>query len=118
MRRQREMAKRGGVGADGATSRPAFSPRRREISLTAVPEERAKRRYDEEHEKESDHTFAETLADINTRDRRDSTRADSPLAIAEDAVVIDTTELSVEEVHARMIEVIRERQAGGEKIAI
>jgi cytidylate kinase len=80
--------------------------------LTAVPEERAKRRFDEDHAKEPDLTFQETLADLNTRDERDSTRADSPLRIAEDAVVIDTTELSVEQVFARMLEVVRERRAG------
>ncbi|HYP02397.1 MAG TPA: (d)CMP kinase, partial [Pyrinomonadaceae bacterium] len=79
--------------------------------LTAVPEERAKRRFDQDHRTEPDLTFQDTLADINTRDRRDSTRADSPLRIAEDAVVIDTTDLSVEQVFARMLEVVRERWA-------
>src|SRR5207248_7100022 len=78
--------------------------------LTAVPEARAHRRYEEDRRKEPGLSFDETLADINTRDRRDSTRADSPLAIAADSVVIDTTELSVDEVFARMLEVIRERQ--------
>ncbi len=81
--------------------------------LTAVPEARAKRRYDEERVKAQEHTFEDTLADINARDRRDSTRADSPLAIAEDAVVIDTTELSIEDVFARMVDVIRDRQQAG-----
>ena len=66
--------------------------------------------------KERDITYEETLADINTRDQRDSTRADSPLAIAEDAVVIDSTELSIEDVFERMMEIIRERQTGSEKI--
>jgi cytidylate kinase len=81
--------------------------------LTAIPAARAQRRYEEDKRKEPDLTFDETLADINTRDTRDSTRADSPLIIAPDAVVIDTTELSVDEVFARMLEVIRRRQAGG-----
>jgi len=116
VRRQREMGKSaGGVVLDGRDIGTVVFPAAAvKFFLTAVPEERAKRRYDEEREKELEHTFAETLADINTRDQRDSTRADSPLAIAEDAVVIDTTELSVEEVFARMVEVVRERQAGGE----
>ena len=77
--------------------------------LTAVPEERARRRFEELHAR--DQTFEETLADITARDRRDSTRADSPLVIADDAVVIDTTELSVEDVFRRMLEVVRERRA-------
>ncbi|HVF88275.1 MAG TPA: (d)CMP kinase [Pyrinomonadaceae bacterium] len=112
VRRQREMGESaGGVVLDGRDIGTVVFPAADvKFFLTAVPEERAKRRYDEDREKESEHTFAETLADINTRDERDSTRADSPLAIAEDAVVIDTTELSVEEVFGRMLNVIRGRQ--------
>jgi cytidylate kinase len=112
VRRQREMGERGGgVVLDGRDiGTVVFPVGGCEIFLTAVPEERAKRRFDEDHAKEPDLTFQETLADINTRDERDSTRADSPLRIAEDAVVIDTTELSVEEVFARMLEVVRERR--------
>jgi cytidylate kinase len=59
-------------------------------------------------------TFEETLADINARDQRDATRDDSPLKIAEGAVVIDTTEFSAEEVYRRMLEVVRERRPGGD----
>lgn len=120
VRRQREMGERaGGVVLDGRDIGTVVFPQADvKFFLTAVPEERAQRRYDEDRakapaQKEPAQTFAETLADINTRDRRDSTRADSPLAIAEDAVVIDTTELSIEEVFGRMMEVIRERRAAG-----
>ena len=45
------------------------------------------------------------------RDRRDSTRSDSPLKIARDAVVIDSTGLSIQEVFEQMMAVVRERQA-------
>ena len=76
-----------------------------------LPEERAQRWYEDDRLKQRDVTFEETLADINTRDTRDSTRADSPLTIAEDAVVIDSTELSIEEVFERMMQAIRERTA-------
>ena len=79
--------------------------------LTAVPEERARRRLDEERTRERAQSFEETLADINERDRRDSTRDDSPLRIADDAVVIDTTELSIDEVFRRMLQVVRERRS-------
>jgi cytidylate kinase len=114
VRRQREMGALGrGVVLDGRDIGTVVFPSADvKFFLTAVPEERAKRRFDEDHTKEPDLTFQETLADINTRDERDSTRADSPLRIAEDAVVIDTTELSVEQVFARMLEVVRERRAG------
>jgi cytidylate kinase len=112
VRRQREMGARGGgVVLDGRDIGTVVFPSADvKFFLTAVPEERAKRRFDEDHRKEPDLTFQETLADINTRDERDSTRADSPLRIADDAVVIDTTDLSVEQVFARMLEVIRERR--------
>jgi cytidylate kinase len=111
VRRQREMGARGGVVLDGRDIGTVVFPSADvKFFLTAVPEERAKRRFDEDHRKEPDLTFQDTLADINTRDERDSTRADSPLRIADDAVVIDTTDLSVEQVFARMLEVVRERR--------
>jgi cytidylate kinase len=112
VRRQREMGAGGrGVVLDGRDIGTIVFPSADvKFFLTAVPEERAKRRFDEDHAAEPDLTFQETLADINTRDERDSTRVDSPLRIADDAVVIDTTDLSVEQVFARMLEVLRERR--------
>ncbi|HVG38973.1 MAG TPA: (d)CMP kinase [Pyrinomonadaceae bacterium] len=110
VRRQREMGARGGVVLDGRDiSTVVFPGADIKFFLTAVPEERARRRYEEERVKSIDTNYEETLADINARDRRDSTRADSPLAIAEDAVVIDSTELSLEEVYERMLSVVGEK---------
>ncbi|HEX8652724.1 MAG TPA: (d)CMP kinase [Pyrinomonadaceae bacterium] len=110
---QRQMgARSGGVVLDGRDiSTVVFPGADVKFYLTALPEERAHRRYEETRLKQRDVTFEETLADINTRDQRDSTRADSPLAIAEDAIIIDSTELSVEEVFERMMQAIRERTA-------
>jgi cytidylate kinase len=113
VRRQREMGA-GGVGVvlDGRDIGTVVFPSADvKFFLTAVPEERARRRFDEERAKALGQSFEETLADINERDRRDSTRDDSPLRAASDAVVIDTTELSIEEVFQRMTQVIRGRQA-------
>jgi len=111
VRRQREMGARGrGVVLDGRDIGTVVFPHADvKFFLTAIPEARAQRRFEEDRRREQNLTFADTLADINTRDERDSTRADSPLAIAEDAVVIDTTELSIEEVFQRMLEAVRER---------
>ncbi len=111
VRRQREMGARGaGVVLDGRDIGTVVFPSADvKFFLTAEPEERAKRRYDEERARDQDQTFEDTLADITARDRRDSTRGDSPLRIADDAVVIDTTELSIEDVYQRMREVVRER---------
>lgn len=109
--RQREMGRRGGgvvlEGRDVGTV--VFPNADIKFFLTAGPEARAERRYEEDRLRERDATYEETLADINTRDRRDSTRADSPLAIAPDAIVIDSTELSIEEVYQRMMDEVRRR---------
>jgi cytidylate kinase len=114
VRQQREMGARGaGLVLDGRDiGTVVFPDADVKFFLTAVPEERARRRYDEDHAREPGLTYDDTLADLNSRELRDSTRADSPLKIADDAVVIDTTEFGVEEVFARMMETIRERKSG------
>ena len=67
------------------------------IYLTASAESRAKRRYDELIEKGINTTLEEVLTDVIMRDKNDSEREFSPLKIAEDATVIDTTEYNLEE---------------------
>jgi cytidylate kinase len=102
--RQRAMGKRGAVlnGRDIGTV--VFPEADVKFFLTAVPEERAERRYKEDQmTAASTATLAETLADMLERDRRDSTRADSPLKIAGDAVVIDSTGKTIEQVFAEMM---------------
>jgi len=110
--RQRELGTRGAVlnGRDIGTV--VFPDADVKFFLTAVPEERAERRFAEGHAKDKKMSFAETLADMNERDKRDSTRADSPLQVAKDAVVIDSTGLSVAEVFEKMMIVIRKKNAG------
>lgn len=78
--------------------------------LTATPEARARRRHIEDQSKGRISTFENTLAEINERDERDLTREDSPLTIAEDAVVIDTSELDLTEVFEQMHAEVREKQ--------
>ena len=79
--------------------------------LTAKPEARAKRRFEEDKAKGRVTTYEQTLAEINERDERDVSRSDSPLTISEDAVVIDTSELDLTEVFEQMIAKIGERKA-------
>jgi CMP/dCMP kinase len=62
-------------------------------------------------------TFEETFSEMNERDERDSTRVDSPLLVAKDAVVIDSTGLSVAEVFDKMMIVIRKKTEGRDKTA-
>lgn len=79
--------------------------------LTAKPEARARRRYTEDQAKGRISTYEQTLAEINERDERDVSREDSPLTIAEDAVVIDTSELDLHEVFEQMIAKFNEKRA-------
>lgn len=76
--------------------------------LTAKPEARARRRFEEDLGKGRATTYVQTLEEINQRDKRDVSRADSPLTISEDAVVIDTSELDLTEVFEQMMSVVRE----------
>jgi cytidylate kinase len=105
--RQRELGARGAVlnGRDIGTV--VFPDADLKFFLTALPQARAERRFNEERAQDPTVDFEETFADMTERDRRDSTRADSPLAIAEDAIVVDSTGLSINEVFDKMMEEIR-----------
>ena len=78
--------------------------------LTAKPEARAQRRFAEDSAKGRISTFEQTLAEINERDARDVSRADSPLTIAPDAIVIDTSDLDLTEVFDQMLAKINEHR--------
>lgn len=108
--RQRTMGRRGAVlnGRDIGTV--VFPGADIKFFLTAVPEERAERRFKEDQMTSSaPSSLAETLADMIERDRRDSTRADSPLKIADDAILVDSTGKSIDEVFKEMMERIANR---------
>ncbi len=79
--------------------------------LTARPEARARRRFEEDKANGRVSTYEQTLAEINDRDARDVSREDSPLTIAEDAIVIDTSELDLSEVFEQMLVAVRERKS-------
>jgi cytidylate kinase len=107
--RQRELGKRGAVlnGRDIGTV--VFPDADIKFFLTASPQERAVRRYNEDRVQDPNLSLEETFADMTERDLRDSTRADSPLKIAADAVVIDSSGLSVQEVLELMLGHVRQR---------
>ena len=107
VRRQREMGEQGAVlnGRDIGTV--VFPNADVKFFLTASADERAWRRFDEEHPQAL--TFEQVHADMTERDRRDTTRADSPLLKADDAVLIDSSGLSIDEVFAKMMEAIRKK---------
>ena len=100
---QRKLAARGRCvveGRDIGTVVLPWAPLK--IFLTASPEVRARRRYDELVAKGQTADLAETLQEILIRDERDSSRATAPLKQAEDAVLLDTSELGEDAVVDRM----------------
>ena len=91
---QREIACHNNVIMDGRDIATVVLPNADvKIFLTAKPEIRAKRRFDELAAKGVKTTFEEVLSDLNERDYNDSHRAEAPLKRAEDAVLADTSEL-------------------------
>ena len=79
------------------------------IYLDASTEERAMRRYKQEQEKGSNVTFEEILKNIIFRDETDKNSDVAPLKLAEDAVLLDTTFLTIPEVKEKVIEIIKEK---------
>jgi cytidylate kinase len=107
---QRELAHAfGGVleGRDIGTRVVPETPHK--IFLTARPEVRARRRFLELTAKGTPQPFEKVLAEMEARDRADSTREDSPLTHDESYVVVDTSELTVEEVVEAVLELLRRR---------
>ena len=83
------------------------------IFLTASAEERANRRFKELSEKPNCPCYEEILSDIIERDHQDMTREVSPLKQAEDAVLVDTTELDLEQSAEAIVRIITEKTGGG-----
>jgi CMP/dCMP kinase len=109
VRRQRELGRRGAVMNGRDIGTVVFPDADIKFYLDANPQERADRRLAEDRADKPEATFAQTLADITARDRRDTTRVDSPLAVAADAIVIDSTGKSIEEVFQRMVALVKQR---------
>lgn len=79
------------------------------IYLTAIPEERAKRRYNELIQNGIETTYEETLESINKRDYNDMHKEIGALKIASDALVVDTTDLSIEEAYSAVEKIIKQK---------
>ncbi len=107
---QRDIAETHSVIMDGRDIGTVVLPNADvKIFLTAKPEIRAKRRYDELVAKGSDVTFEEVLDDLNKRDYNDSHRGTAPLKQAADAVRADTSELDFEQSVELVCNIIKER---------
>ena len=107
---QRELARKNNVIMDGRDIGTVVLPEAQvKVFLTAAPEARAKRRVLELEQRGTPEPFEKVLADIQKRDWDDSHRATAPLKQADDAVLLDTTELTFQESEAALLKIIKEK---------
>lgn len=107
---QRRMGESGGVLMDGRDIGTVVFPNAQlKIFLTASVEERALRRYKELMAKGQDVDLAQLREDIASRDKQDSERAISPLRQAEDALLLDTSHMNIEQVTAKILHLVEEK---------
>jgi cytidylate kinase len=104
LKAQQQMGSRGGVVLEGRDiGTVVFPDAEMKFYLSASVEERARRRCEELNRKGAPVTLAETIADVVRRDRQDSERDIAPLRQADDAIPIDSSRLSINEVLTEMV---------------
>lgn len=107
---QRRMGEAGGVLMDGRDIGTVVFPNAQlKIFLTASVEERARRRYAEMVAKGQQVDLQQLQEDIAERDKQDSERAISPLRQAEDALLLDTSDMGISEVTDKILQLVQER---------
>ena len=109
---QRDLAAKEDVLMDGRDIGTNILPHAQlKIYLTASVETRAKRRFLEQQEKGDTHTLEEIEEEIRDRDQRDMSREIAPLRQAEDAILVDSSDMTIEEVVAKITDLAKERMA-------
>ena len=107
LKRQRAFAREPGLVADGRDmGTKVFVNAKHKVYLTASAEERASRRLKQLQQLGSEGIMSRILADVVARDERDSSREHSPLVPAKDALIIDTTDLSIDEVVTKVMTLV------------
>jgi CMP/dCMP kinase len=107
---QRQLGQAGGVVLEGRDiGTVVFPDAEVKVFLTARPEVRARRRYDELVARGERVELDAILDDVRRRDHQDETRAVAPLRPAEDALIVDSSELGIDGVVAKVVEVVRHR---------
>ncbi|MBQ9296987.1 MAG: (d)CMP kinase [Paludibacteraceae bacterium] len=110
---QQQMGVAKGIVMDGRDIGTVVFPHAElKLFLTARPEVRAQRRFDELVAKGEKPVYAEVLADVNDRDYRDTHRAESPLRQAEDAIVVDNSDLTPDQQMQVIIGLFEEKTNG------
>ena len=106
--RQRDFRKPPGLVADGRDmGTVVFEDAPYKVFLTANVEERAKRRLKQLHQKGITGNISHTLEEVRNRDERDSSRKHSPLKPSKEALIIDTSDLTVDEVVAKVMALVK-----------
>lgn len=110
--KQKSLAERGGVVMEGRDVQTVVAPDAEvKIFLTASLEERARRRWLELRQRGVDIPYEQVLQDLRERDERDSNRSIAPLRKAPDAVEIDTTDMTINEVVDKIVELAKQKQS-------
>lgn len=110
LERQRSFSAEPGLVADGRDmGTTVFPDALLKIFMTASPEERAERRYKQLKAKGINANIAALVKDLKLRDEQDANRAVSPLKPAEDAILLDTTTMAIEEVTQKVLELVKQR---------
>ena len=108
LQKQKDFKQSPGLVADGRDMGTVVFPEApNKVYLTASAVERGKRRYKQLIEKGIDANLIQITKEIETRDRRDQERSTAPLKVAEDALYIDSSELSIKQVIEEVLNLIR-----------
>ena len=108
---QREAGERGGIVAEGRDMGTVVFPNADcKFYLDADTEERVNRRYKELVMRSNEADYQETRRDLFVRDRQDRERKIAPLKISHDAIIIDSTNISISDVVEKMMSIIRDHQ--------
>jgi cytidylate kinase len=111
LQRQKNYRVSPGLVADGRDMGTVVFPEAQtKVFLTASAEERAKRRFNQLNEKGVNVTLAGLILEIQARDTRDMNRAEAPLVAASDAITIDTSELSIEQVVTQVLALVHKEK--------
>jgi cytidylate kinase len=115
--KQREMGERISVVMEGRDIGTVVFPKADvKIYLDADPAERLRRRFEESKAKGEPVSESQLASQMRERDQRDSTRADAPLSQAPDAVFLDSTALSLDEVEEAILKIVRSRVTNGKEL--
>lgn len=115
--KQQQMGREASVVMEGRDiGTVVFPDAEVKIYLDATPEERARRRLKELAARGVQAEFGHVLGEIQRRDQRDCTRADSPLRQAPDAIYVDSTSMTEEEVEEALLKIVRDRTSNGKEV--